>query len=117
VIKVRSCWKASFWLLVLVTLWLSLAPVDQIPSGLNFWDKAQHTLGFVALGFLGLMGYPGQVTRIMLGLAMFGVGIECAQWISGWRQGDWMDWLADCIGLLLGLAAWRLAHLLRKLAP
>jgi hypothetical protein len=35
-------WRLSFWLLVLATLWLSLIPVDQVPSAFSFWDKAQH---------------------------------------------------------------------------
>jgi len=59
-------WKASFWTLVLATLWLSLVPVDQIPSAFSFWDKAQHALGFAGLGFLGLMAYPHRLLRIPL---------------------------------------------------
>jgi hypothetical protein len=39
--KINRGWQSSFWLLVLVTLWLSLIPVDQVPKAFNFWDKAQ----------------------------------------------------------------------------
>ena len=103
-------WKASFWTLVLVTLWLSLVPVDQIPSAFSFWDKAQHALGFAGLGFLGLMAYPHRLPRVMFGLLLLGAGMEVAQWLTGWRQGDWQDWIADCVGLLLGFPAWRLGR-------
>ena len=100
-------WKSSFWLMVLITLWLSLVPGDQVPSVLNFWDKAQHALGFAALAFLGLLAYPGRLPNLMVGLALFGVSIECAQWATGWRQGDWQDWVADCVGMMVGVMAWR----------
>jgi VanZ family protein len=45
----------------------------------------------------------------MLGLVLLGAGIELAQWLTGWRQGDWQDWIADCVGLVMGYFAWRLA--------
>lgn len=101
-------WRGSFWSLVLLTLWLSLVPVDQVPSALHFWDKAQHALGFSGLAFLGLMAYPGRIRVLMLGLVLLGAGIELAQWLTGWRQGDWQDWVADCVGLVMGALAWRL---------
>jgi len=101
-------WKVSFWTLIFITLWLSLVPANQVPSGLNFWDKGQHALGFAALAFLGLMAYPGQLRLLVTGLLLLGAFIECAQWLTGWRQGDWQDWVADCVGLLLGGAFWRL---------
>lgn len=112
--RLHTLWRGSFWLLVLVTLWLSLVPADQVPSAFHFWDKAQHALGFAALAFLGLLAYPSRIRLLMFGLALFGAGIECAQWLSGWRQGDWQDWVADCLGLVLGYAAWRLARVLVK---
>ncbi len=95
-------------MMVLSTLWLSLIPVDQVPTAFNFWDKAQHALGFTVLGFLGLLAYPGRIRVLLFGLALFGIGIECAQWLTGWRHGDWQDWIADCVGLVMGAAAWRL---------
>jgi VanZ family protein len=101
-------WLWSFWSLVLTTLWLSLVPGGQMPQGLHFWDKAQHAAGFAGLSFLGLMAYPGRIYALMLGLALFGAGTEVAQWLTGWRFGDWQDWVADCVGLVMGAVAWRL---------
>lgn len=104
---INLLWRWSFWLLLSVTLWLSLIPVDQVPSAFSFWDKAQHTLGFAALGFLGLLAYPGNIRMLMFTLALLGVGIEVTQWLTGWRYGDWHDWLADCVGVVIGYAGWR----------
>lgn len=113
---VRFFWRVAFWLLVAVCSVMSLLPGEQIPSTLVFWDKAQHALGFAALAVLGLLAYPLAASRVMLGLLLFGVAIECAQAMTGWRQGDWMDALADAVGIAAGagaLAVW--ARLLRHL--
>ena len=107
-------WKSSFWILILANLWLSLIPAEQVPSTLHFWDKAQHALGFAGLAFLGLMAYPGRIPKLMFGLALFGAGIEVAQWMTGWRQGDWQDWVADCVGLASGYLLWRLMRVLTR---
>ena len=53
--------------------------------------------GFVlAVVFLGLMAYPVRARTVLLSLALLGDGIEVAQWLTGWRTGDWQDWIADC---------------------
>lgn len=103
--RVRVFWKVAFWALVVLTTVMSLMPNEQVPSSLVFWDKAQHTLGFAVLAVLGLLAYPLAVPRVLAGLLLFGAGIECAQALTGWRQGDWMDWLADAVGIALGTAA------------
>ncbi|MDD4944314.1 MAG: VanZ family protein, partial [Rhodoferax sp.] len=99
-------WKRSFWFLWVLTLCLSLMPANQIPSQLHFWDKAQHSLGFITLGFVGLLAYPGRTQSVLSGLVLFGCFIELAQWLTGWRFGDWQDWLADCLGLAVAYASW-----------
>ena len=52
---------------------------------------------------------------MMFGLVLFDAGIECAQWLTGWRFGDWKDWVADCVGVAIGYVAWRMAMLLVNL--
>lgn len=103
---IKLPWKSFFWALALGTLWLSLVPVDQIPAAFSFWDKAQHALGFAALAMTGLLAYPHHRRQLFLGLVFFGIGIEYAQHLTGWRHGDWADWLADCIGVLIGSTIW-----------
>lgn len=105
--------RGVFWVLVLATLWLSLMPAERIPSTFHFWDKAQHALGFAALAYFGLTGYARQARRVVLGLVVFGIVIEVLQHLSGWRHGDWLDWVADCAGLLIGYAALRAVKLIR----
>ncbi len=107
-------WKALFWTLLLATLWLSLVPVEQVPAAFSFRDKAQHALGFAGLALLGLMAYPKRILTVLFGLMLFGAAIELAQWLTGWRQGDWQDWLADGVGLILGTVITQFVGRLRQ---
>ena len=106
--------RVIFWVLVTLTVVMSLLPNEQVPAPLVFWDKAQHALGFAMLAIVGLGAYPAAARQVLLGLLLLGVGIECAQALTGWRQGDWMDWLADAIGVALGWAAMLAAARIRR---
>ncbi len=97
--------RPSFWALLLCVTVLSLLPTDYLPPQIfSLWDKAQHALAFAALAALGLQAYPHRRWRVLAGLLVFGGLIELAQAATGWRYGEWADWLADAVGLALGLA-------------
>lgn len=101
--------KFAFWVCLLSVVILSLMPTDQLPAEVGLvWDKAQHALGFVLLTVLGLMAYPDQRMWLVIGLVVTGAGIEWTQDATGWRHGDVMDWIADNIGIAIGLLAARL---------
>lgn len=106
--------RLLFWALVCVTVVMSLLPVEQLPQAAHFWDKAQHALGFAALAFMGLQVGARRPLGTLVALAVLGMGIEGAQSLTGWRQGDWQDWLADVVGLALG---WQALWASRQLLP
>ena len=56
------------------------------------------------LASLGLLAYPRQPWRVAIALLAFGGAIELAQAATGWRYGEWSDWLADAVGLAAGSA-------------
>ena len=104
-----------FWSAVLGVAVLSLMPIAYLPPQVfSLWDKAQHALAFTALALLGLLAYPRQPWRMVLALLAFGGAIELAQAATGWRYGEWSDWLADAVGLAAG---WALAWHPRRLLP
>lgn len=94
-----------FWALLLGVTVLCLLPTAYLPPKVfSLWDKAQHALAFATLAALGLLAYPHRRWRVLAGLLVFGGLIELAQAATGWRYGEWADWLADAAGLALGLA-------------
>ena len=101
--------RTAFWSACLAVAVLSLLPAEQLPAvAFNWWDKAQHALGFALLGVLGLLGYQQRQLRVVWGLLVYGALIELAQAATGWRYGDWQDWLADALGVV---SAWVLLSL------
>lgn len=108
--------RAIFWLSVLGITVASLVPSGLLPpQALNIWDKAQHAAAFAWLAVLGLLSYPALAPRVCLGLLLFGGAIELAQAATGWRYGEWVDLLADGVGIAAGAAVWWL--LWRRMAP
>jgi VanZ family protein len=81
---------------------LALVPAEATPAALSFWDKAQHAIGFLVLGLLGLWAWPQRGAWVLALLAVHGGLIEVLQAnFTTTRQGEWMDWFADLLGLLV----------------
>ena len=102
--------KTAFWLCLVSLVALSLLPAGYLPpQAFSLWDKAQHALGFTALTGLGLWVYREQNPwRMGFGLLMLGGAIELSQAATGWRRGDWVDLLADGVGIALATGVWLL---------
>ena len=102
-------WTWLFWGTCIAVAILSLAPGQYLPPvAFTWWDKAQHAVAFLILAALGLAAYANTPVRLLAGLLAFGALIEVAQWATGWRYGDWQDWVADAVGVAAGLGVWRL---------
>lgn len=100
--------KVLFVLACLAVTVLSLLPGEALPPlAFNVWDKTQHLGAFAALALLGLWAFPQRPLALLLTLLVYGVLIELAQAATGWRYGDWQDWLADALGVVLGFVLWR----------
>ena len=90
--------------LALVTI-LSLIPSTAVPQALQFWDKAQHSLAYMALSITGVLAFPPRLKLVFAGLLAHGAAIEIMQGtLTTTRFGDVFDWLADGIGILAGIA-------------
>lgn len=94
--------------LVLATV-LLLIPSYKIPNAIDFYDKAQHLLLFAVLTIAGLLAHSQKVKNVCLGLCFYGGLMEVLQTtMTTTRHGDWMDWLADSAGILVGLGLYLL---------
>jgi VanZ family protein len=97
--------KILFWICFVGLNALALSPAPYLPPALfDWWDKAQHAIGFGTLAVLAVLAYPN-VSKLRTGLLLVAVGvlIEVLQYFSGYRFGDWQDALADGVGVVLGL--------------
>lgn len=104
--------SALFWLYLLAILLLTLSPAPYLKplSAFTFWDKAEHCLAFALLAWLALLAWPARPLRLLLVLLAFGGAIELVQAATGWRSGEWADWLADGIGLVFAWLVWLPLH-------
>lgn len=100
--------KILFWACFLALNALALSPAPYLPplEIFNWWDKAQHAIGFGTLTVLAVLAYP-DVSKLRIGLMLVAVGvlIEVLQYFSGYRFGDWQDAVADGMGVLGGLVS------------
>lgn len=80
--------RLSFWGLATAVTVLSLTPVEHLPPQVfDWWDKAQHALGFAALAVAARLAYPTLRGAVLVaGLLLHGAAIEWAQAASGWRR-------------------------------
>lgn len=82
----------------------AIGPFRDIENMLPVSDKVLHAVGFYACASLAVLAFPrSRRIELLYALAMFGGGIEIAQYLAG-RDASMGDWLADLAGLAaLGL--------------
>ena len=103
-------------LTIIVTLTLSVAmlwPLEAPPPAPEGSDKLVHLAAFAALAFpLARTGRFG-LLPVFIGASLFGGAIELIQ-PSFNRSADVNDWVADMVGVILGIGLGLLYRRLRK---
>ena len=103
-------------LTLIVTAVLTVAmlwPINQPPPAPDGSDKIVHLIAFAALAFpLARTGRFGLIP-VFVSASVFGGLIELIQPSFG-RSADMQDWLADIVGVALGIALALLYRRLRK---
>ena len=103
-------------LTIIVTLTLTVAmlwPLEAPPPAPEGSDKLVHFIAFAALAFpLARTGRFG-LLPVFVGASAFGGAIELIQPNFN-RSADVNDWVADIIGVLLGIGLGLLYHRIRK---
>lgn len=109
-------WRLALAGAMLVVGALSLLPLGSQPPSTG-WDKTDHLLAYAWLALLACQAWPGRIGMALLGLMAYGGLIEVLQSLTGYRFAEWVDWLADGLGLLLGSSLWLMARKLRRAMP
>jgi VanZ family protein len=107
---IQYYYKIILWSLVIA--YLCFAPSDgfrKVPILIPHLDKVVH---FIMFFILGMLIEALKISRInvvtLIGLPLLGIIygglIELVQhFLIDGRHGDWVDWLADSIGLFIGI--------------
>lgn len=100
----RTAWMGLGWLMASAVALGSLWPsMPQVPGGVS--DKFLHFSAYAALAFM----FAGVLERrhwgrVVVGLLLFGAGIEFAQeHLIKSRAGEWQDMAANAAGVAVGM--------------
>ena len=87
----------------IIAIWvLSFLPGSAMPS-VPGSDKWHHALAYFVLMFCWGQWFTRPLTRLKLAVAFIVMGalIECLQGMTTYRSFEWLDMLADAIGVAL----------------
>jgi VanZ family protein len=101
-------------LCTLVVFGLCSMPSKHISSDVN--DKTAHFLAFAAIGFLWIMCLKNKIYAVTLSV-LYGAFIEFWQWLlpeSFHRGADIYDFVADSVGVLIGVFIFLIVNYLAK---
>jgi VanZ family protein len=107
--------KLFFWLTLSLVALLSLLaiPGKQV---FQWQDKLSHLVVYMLLFWLLLLAYGKQWSLISLGilLVFFSGLIEVAQSFTGYRQAEWLDLLANMVGILVAALSYKALKLYKN---
>jgi len=101
--------RAAFVVAVIIVFVLTMMPLPAQITVVSNQDKLEHAIAFCVLMLTGWGGWPTRAPRIAAGLVAYGLLIEiCQQTLTTNRYGEALDWLADSVGIAIGLGLIRL---------
>ena len=104
--------RLIFFISLFIVLYLSLLPSFEIPNfaSLSFLsDKLAHALIYFYLGYIGLLCRFG-ISPLTVTLLIFGLGlmIEIIHYYHPYRFFEYLDLLANLIGVTIALLIFRI---------
>lgn len=97
-------WLSLGWLLVIAIFYISLTPSPPVINiGIEYLDKIEHLSSYFILMFWFSQLYQKNRTRLffMLLFISMGVVIEILQGLGGVRYFEYLDMLANTVGVAL----------------
>jgi len=103
-------WPPALWAAAI--FFLSSQSRLPVPPGPFGWDKLQHFLGYAPGGFVLARALArrerGMIPIALLLGSLYGMSDEVHQYFVPGRNSDWHDWVADTLGVLLGIIIYRM---------
>lgn len=112
-VMLRTLCRIGFGVSVLTVIVLSLLPDDELPD-VSLSDKISHIIAYGEIVMLGLLGYRGrrQTLTLIVGLPILSGALEIGQLFVPGRSADWLDLVANCVGVIIGIVLARLLMLI-----
>ncbi len=103
-------WSRVVLLTAVVTIsYLAFSKAPQLPPSVSFGDKFNHFFAFFVLSFLVHNAYKQKsfLWKVIIVMA-YALLIEIVQSLLPHRSAEWLDVLADFIGVLLFIVVYRI---------
>ena len=103
--RTRKRWRLLLAAGIAAVAWFAFKPSDTA-DGIEHLDKVQHVVAFASLAFAASFGWEPKARTSLLtaaGLLGYGLLIELVQTQLPTRSGEVADWLADAVGVALGM--------------
>jgi hypothetical protein len=100
--------RGAFAAAIVGSLVVLFMPASGVPVGPPGVDKLVHAALFAALAGTGRWA-GSEARQLAVGLAVYAAGSELVQGFTPLnRSASLTDWMADSVGILLGLSVWGL---------
>jgi len=102
----RALWLAALLAVIVGSLLSSKAAPIQMLERLPLSDKVEHVAMYALLAFLPAIHERRSVAiNVAWGAIALGVALEFAQFLTGWRDFEIGDMIANAVGVCVGLAS------------
>ncbi len=102
-VQYSKVYKVLFWLALLASYVLAMIPQEMAPEIGELSDKTLHFIAFAVLTLLLTLAYAISWLKATLYLLFYAFFIEFSQYFTPNRCAEWLDIVADAIGIGLGL--------------
>jgi VanZ family protein len=104
--QLRIVWLLGILVVIVGSLLPASSPAMRALDRLPVSDKMEHTAAYAFLVFVPAIHERRKlVMAAAAGAILLGVALEFAQLLSGWRDFEFADMVADAVGVGTGLAA------------
>ena len=100
--SIEKYWFILSTCILLIITTLSLSPVDTLPSAPGS-DKTHHLIAYAALAFPTALRKPNRWLWLVVFFISYSGLIELVQPYVN-RYGEWLDMLANTVGVVCGVA-------------
>ncbi|BAF72618.1 VanZ family protein [Sulfurovum sp. NBC37-1] len=101
--KNRLHLKILFWIALVSSYIAAIVPQEIAPTLGPLSDKWTHFLAFAVLTLLLRLSYRTKVLWTVAAMLFYGVFIEISQYFTPNRCAEFLDVVADAIGIAIGL--------------